>query len=112
MSRFLSGGLRKVLAVSLKIGSSAMNFTFATTKRLRKRIDQVALALGPPLHRSLLQPSGTEVLQRTSWDCGCVVDYIDGFVADSEPVLRWATCGEHRQIGLLSSSGRRMNLTT
>ena len=80
-----------------------MNFTFAATKRLRKRIDDVALTLGPPLHRSMLQPSGIEVLHRASWDCGCVVDYVDGFVDDCEPLLRWNTCGEHHQIGLLSS---------
>jgi len=80
-----------------------MNFTFETTKRLRKRIDEIALTLGPPVHRSMLQPSGTEVLHRASWECGCVVDYVDGFADDCEPLLRWDTCGEHDQIGLLSS---------
>ena len=81
-----------------------MNLTLEATKRLRQRIDEVALVLGPPLHRSMRQPSGTEVLHRTSWDCGCVVDYVDGFVDDREPVLQWGTCSEHRQIGLLSSN--------
>ena len=81
-----------------------MNFSFATTGRLRRRLDEVALVLGSPLHRSMLQPSGTEVLHRASWDCGCVVDYVDGFVNDCEPALQWYTCSEHHRIGLLSSN--------
>jgi hypothetical protein len=28
------------------------------------------------------QPSGAAVSHRTSWDCGCVVDYIDSFLED------------------------------
>jgi len=82
----------------------AMNSALAAAKRLRHRIDEVALVLGPPVHRSLRQPNGTSVLRRTSWDCGCVVDCIDGFPDDRAAVMQWGTCGEHRQIGLLSSN--------
>jgi hypothetical protein len=81
-----------------------MNLTLEATKRLRRRIDEVALVLGLPLRRSMPQPRGAAVLHRTSWDCGCVVDYIDSFLEDRQAVLQWNTCGEHRQIGLLSST--------
>jgi hypothetical protein len=80
-----------------------MNLTLAAAKRLRQRIDEVTLVLGTPLHRSVRQPSATEVLHRTSWDCGCFVDCVDGYLNDDEAVLRWGTCGEHCPIGLLSS---------
>jgi hypothetical protein len=80
-----------------------MNLTLEATKRLRQRIDEVALVRGPPLRQSMQQPSVTAVLHRTSRDCS-VVDYSDSFLDDREAALQWDTCGEHRQIGLLSST--------
>jgi hypothetical protein len=82
--------------------------TLRVPERLRRCAASAALWLqelvhssNPPLHRSMQQPSVPEV--RTSWDCGCVADYVDGFLDDREAVLQWGTCSEHRQIGLLSS---------
>jgi hypothetical protein len=79
--------------------------TLVATKRLRQRIDQIVLALGFPMRRSTHREGATAV-HRTSWDGGCVVEYSDRLLdtRDGDGGLRWSTCGEHRQIGLLSSS--------
>jgi hypothetical protein len=82
-----------------------MKLTLVATKRLRQRINDVGLVLGSPMRRSAYREGGTAVLHRTSWDCGCVVEYSDRSLdaCDGDAALHWSTCGEHRQIGLLSS---------
>jgi hypothetical protein len=79
--------------------------TLLAAKRLRQRIDEIVLALGFPMRRATHREGGTTV-HRTSWDCGCVVEYIDRLLdaRDGDGGLHWSTCGEHRQIGLLSQA--------
>jgi hypothetical protein len=82
-----------------------MNFTFATTKRLIENESKKSLS------SSVLRctdrdsnQAGLKYYTAHHGDCGCVVDYTDGFVDDREHVLQWDGCGDHHQIGLLSSN--------
>jgi hypothetical protein len=70
----------------------------AAVKRLRQRIEEVSGLIGPPLRRPLQQSSPNPILNRTSWECGCVVGYLDRPFDGREPALRWDACGEHRLV--------------
>ena len=74
-----------------------MQFNLAAAKRLRQQINDVACILGPPLRRSMWRARGAALVRCATWDCGCVVDYIDNFPDDREAGLHWDACGEHRQ---------------
>lgn len=75
-----------------------MNVTLADTKRHRRRIDEITVLLGAPLRRSVRSYTAGTVLNRTSWDCGCVVDCIERSLDPARAVFQLSTCGEHRKI--------------
>ncbi len=82
-----------------------MNFTFATTKRLMENESTKSLSSsGLRCTDRESNQAGLKYCTAHHGDCGCVIDYIDGFVDDCEPVLQWDRCGDHHQIGLLGSN--------
>ena len=85
-----------------------MKFTFATTKRLiENESTKSSSSSGLRCTDRDSNQAGLKYCTAHHGDCGCVVDYIDGFVDDiddCEPVLQWDRCGDHHQIGLLSSN--------
>jgi hypothetical protein len=83
-----------------------MQFNLAAAKRLRQEINEVAVILGPPIRRSMWRARGATLVRCATWDCGCVVDYIDHFPDDRQAGLHWDACGEHRQ----ASAGRQASM--
>ena len=67
---------------------------------------EIESVLGPPLRQSIIQLSGSPLLHRTTWICGCSVDYLDHTVTQDEtlnPTMRWHQCVyHHKKVALLT----------
>lgn len=85
---------RRGVAVS-KESRSDMPFTSQIQPPSAEQAADIETVLGPPLRQSIIALSGTPVLHRTTWVCGCSTDFCDGKVAAS---LRWHRCAYHRRI--------------
>jgi hypothetical protein len=64
--------------------------------------------LGPPLRQSVIQLTGSPLLHRMTWICGCSVDFTDNIDAESDAFnasMRWHQCAYHRKIVQLAAIG-------
>jgi hypothetical protein len=61
---------------------------------------EIEAVLGPALRESVIESTGAPPLHRTTWVCGCSVDFTD---ADSDEInaidqsMRWHGCAYHRR---------------
>jgi hypothetical protein len=66
---------------------------------------EIESVLGPPLRRSIIQLTGSPLLHRTMWVCGCSVEYADNDDAHRDafnPTMRWHQCVYHHKVVQLS----------
>jgi hypothetical protein len=57
-----------------------------------EHIDDIFRVLGPAQDRTPLESTSTPFMFRSTWQCGCAVDYIDAEVGP----FAWARCARHR----------------
>jgi hypothetical protein len=72
-----------------------------------QQVGEIEGFLGPPLRQSIIQLTGSPLLHRTIWVCGCSVDYTGNDVAQSgafNPTMRWHQCGYHHKVVELSTA--------
>jgi hypothetical protein len=59
------------------------------------RFNEVLRLIGPPQNRTMMQSSGTPIVYRSFWKCGCVVDCADPFSNPPRSSVQWVSCGTH-----------------
>jgi hypothetical protein len=67
--------------------------------KVSDRLVGIYRVLGRPDRRSAIHTSGSPVLIRLTWKCGCAVDVIDNDRDDGEVVLQWQRCANHHPTG-------------
>jgi hypothetical protein len=60
-----------------------------------QHVGEIFRALGSRHQQTLLQSTDTPFMYRSTWSCGCVVDYIDAGVGP----CAWMRCADHRDHG-------------
>jgi hypothetical protein len=60
-----------------------------------QQIGDIFRALGSRQQKTMLQSTDTPFMYRSTWACGCAVDYIDAGVGP----FHWARCAEHHDHG-------------
>jgi hypothetical protein len=69
---------------------------------------EIERIVGPPLRQSIIELTGSPVLHRTTWICGCSADFTDRETSETQtlnPSLRWHQCVYHRKLVQRSTAG-------
>jgi hypothetical protein len=59
---------------------------------LSLRFSEVLRIIGPPQNQTMMQSSGTPIVYRSYWRCGCIVDCADPY---SKSLTQWVSCTTH-----------------
>jgi hypothetical protein len=76
---------------------------------MSRQFAEVERLIGPPLRQSVIVLTGSPPLHRTTWICGCSLDFTEAETVDDgdpdtfNPSLRWHRCAYHRRVVQLSS---------
>jgi hypothetical protein len=62
---------------------------------LSRRLREVLRIIGPPQNRTMMQSSGTPIVYRSIWNCGCIVDCVDPYPKDFLAAAQWISCSAH-----------------
>jgi hypothetical protein len=58
------------------------------------RFGEVVRMIGPPQNQTMMQSSGTPIMYRSYWKCGCLVDCLDPSNGVKSAV-QWVSCSAH-----------------